>query len=111
MLDKQRSAELPGERSACLYKRLWANVSRYSNVQKVGQRGYLGSDKNICLGATGIRGTAIPAISISIAAPVGEAGQFTGGAPRWLGLRHLSHEERLGEVGCSAWRRDSFESP
>jgi len=42
---------------------------------------------------------------------LGQAGQFTGGTPRWLGLEHLFHEERLGEVEYSAWRRDSFGGP
>lgn len=110
-LDEQRAAELPGECSPYLYKQLWANVSRHGNMQKVGQVGYLGGKENVCLRATGIGGTATPATSINVAAPMGEAGQFTGGAPRWLGLEHLSHEERSGEMGCSAWRRGSFGGP
>lgn len=111
LLDKQCAAELPGECFACLYKKVWANVSWHSIMQKEGLTGYLGSNENIFLRAAGIRGTATPVISITIAAPMGEAGQFTGGAPWWLGLELLFHEERLGEAGCSAGEETALGAP
>jgi len=61
----------------CLYKQLQARASLHGNVKKVGQAGYLGSNKNIYLRAPQFKGRTTPAISPSI--PIAEMGRFTGG--------------------------------
>lgn len=88
-------------------------MSLHSIMQKEDlKEGYLGSNKNFWGRATGIRGTATPAISITIASRMGEAGQFnTGGAPWWLGLELLFHEKRLGEAGCSIGEETALRAP